>query len=442
MSVLSEILQIPLSTQSSRVDIPRALKRLRDEADPLLVGAVGLPTPAASVTEWTVNPSTGDDDAPDGGTLATMRELMRRLRGQRVEQYTLVNLPIGLPAEDAVVSGFDVGTAGFLHFKGTATALQTGTVTAKTDVTPATNTPADITDSALSADWGTLGLIGQRIRMTSGAQTGAISWLLKDLTVKRARVGTWYLSAFANPMPQFFTAGNIGIGDGYAVETLPAIKSLAVDISCSDLKASGKRSTRVLFEDLLINTPAGIGANSIASSTGEGIGFLNCELAGNGIIPVRGGTVAWGCLFGALNIPFGTAAAGLTALGCAVRAGPVSISGTAFITDCVLSDCTYVELFEGRVQLFNTGVIDCALDGLAVWPGGTAQVWSQLWGAGNGGYGLKVYSGGTITPYTGVLALVTITGSSGDTIVGATPRTHAQLPYIDPTTNAMIVEHS
>jgi hypothetical protein len=425
--------EIPVSLLSvdptfARAAIPGALKQLRDEAEPLLTGAVGLPTPAASVAEWTINPSTGSDDAPDGGTLATMGELVRRWRGQKLLQYTLVNLPIGLPDEDVVLAGFEIGETGFLHIKGTPTTLQTGTATARTNQTG--NIPNDLTDSALDDDWGPEGLIGERIRMTSGAVVGGISWALKDLTGKKAEVGLWYPSAFANPMPRFFTPGNISPGDSYVVESLPKIGSLIVDLILSDQKPAPKRSTRVIFEDVEVLAPDGIGSNSIGSNTGEGVAFLNCKL--ERIVPFKGGVQAWGSLLDSLSIQFGIAAAGYTLNGCCVSGGPVGLAGIHSLSDCVLADCTFVEIITGNTDLFNVGILDCGTDGLIIDPGAVARCFFTLWGAGNNGFGIRVATGGMYTPYSGLLAFTTITGTSGDTEIGGTVKTHAALQAASP----------
>lgn len=403
----------------------------------------GYTDPVVEQASWRVDPTSGSDiwEGTSDRPLATMRELSRRFRGQRLERYVLLEVPNGLPDEDVVLAGFEIGDEGFLHIKGTPTLLQTGTATARTNHTG--NIPNDLTDSNLADDWGNLGLIGERIRMTTGALAGGISWALKDLTGKKVKVGLWYPSSFSVPMPQFFTPGNIAPGDAYVVEGLPEVKSLTVDVVCSDKKATGERSTRLLFEDLRINKPDGIGANSVACNTNEGVGFLNCYI--DETVPIRGGFQNWGTLFGSIRIPFGSAAASFNAHGCCASSGPVTISGSAYLTDCVFADCTFVEVFKGDVQIFNVGVLDCGFDGLAVWPGAVAQIWSQLWGQGNNGYGLKIYTAGVATPFFS-LALTTLTGTSGDTIVGITPRTYAQIAagpgYVDPTTLAMIQVHS
>jgi hypothetical protein len=448
--LLSEVpaQQLSVDPTYNRAAIPKTLKRLRDETEPLLAGAVGLPTPAASITEWTIDPDTGSDDAEDGGTLATMRELMRRLRGQRIDQYTLVSLPVGLPDEDVVVSGFDVGTDGFFHIKGSPTALQTGTVTAKTDVTPATDTPADITDSALSADWGTLGLIGRRIRITSGARENASTWLLKDLTAKRAMVGYWCPAVFTTPPLGFFVPVNVQIGDPYVVESLPTLKSLRCEVDVATGVTGLGRGIRVLFEDLTIATPSGNGrVNTIGSNTADGIGFLNCDVAPpgpnpSGVIPTRGGCNTIGCNI-AFLAPFGTVGTGFRAHGCVSRAAPLSFTGTADLIDCVFVDSTFIEFFNGNSFVEDVGIIDAGYQGFVVWPAAVVQMFGgKLWGSGNSGYGIFVSGGGNFTPYSGSLADVTLTGTSGDTFVGTVAKTHAELPYVNTADLARIVEHS
>jgi hypothetical protein len=408
----------------------------------------GGTTAAAAVSSWTIDPDNGDDDAPDGGTLATMAELMRRLRGQRIEQYTLVSLPNGLPDEDTVVSGFDVGPDGFMHFKGAVTTLQTGTVTAKTDVAPATNTPADITDSALSADWGALGLIGDRIRITSGARENAATWLLKDLTGKRAMVGYWYPATFTAPPLGNFSPVNAQIGDPYAVESLPVIRSLRCEVDVATGVAGIGRAIRVLFEDLSISSPPGNGRiNTVSCNTSDGIGFLNCDLAPRGTstggtLPAKGGGVnAIGCNLAYLA-PFVTPLGSYRAQGCVSRAAPLSFTGTADLIDCVFVDSTFIDFFSGNSFVDDVGIIDAGYQGFVVWPAAVVQMFGgKLWGSGNSGYGIFVSGGGNFTPYSGSLGDVTLTGTSGDTYVGTVAKTYAELPYVNTADLARIVEH-
>jgi hypothetical protein len=404
------------------------------------------PTAAATESSWTIDPDNGDDDAPDGGTLATMAELMRRLRGQRIEQYTLVSLPVGLPAEDAVVSGFDVGTDGFLHFKGTATTLQTGTVTAKTDVAPATNTPADITDAGLSADWGSLGLIGNRIRITGGPRENAATWLLKDLATKRAVVGYWYPAVFTAPPLGFFSPVNVQIGDPYTVEQLPKIRSLVCEVDVATDTPPAKHSIRVLFEDLVIGSPPGTGGgnSTVGCNTADGVGFLNCDTADSsvGVVPTRGGVQVIGCQVSFLA-SFGTVGTSFTALGCVSRASPLSFTGTVNLIDCVFVDSTFVDFFSGNAFVEDVGIIDAGYQGFTVWPAAVVQMFGgKLWGSGNSGYGIYVSGGGNFTPYSGSLGDVTLTGTSGDTFVGTAAKTYAELPYVNTADLARIVEHS
>lgn len=170
-----------------------------------------------------VNAVTGSDLNP--GTIAaplkTLAKLAQLLEGRYLPQDTAINLTGVFP--DPLVIQATMALGKTLTVLGEApTQDYVGSITAAfVPYAPATNVDAKLTDAARV--WAAL--IGKRIRMTSGAALGAITWLMKDLGANVARVG------------QFVdrTTGNAKLpanGDTFVVETL-ATSIAGLDVSIS-----------------------------------------------------------------------------------------------------------------------------------------------------------------------------------------------------------------
>lgn len=78
---------------------------------------------------------------------------------------------------------------------------------------------------------------------------------------------------------------------------------------------------------------------------------------------------------------------------------------------------------QGVLNAQNLGIVGAAGDALEVLPSGTVNAQTALWGAGSTGYGVRVQSGGKVCWGT----KPTVTGTTGDTIVGGTAKTYSAL---------------
>lgn len=167
-------------------------------------------------TDWAVNPQTGNDT--NAGTsvapLASLAELARRWDGRTfAPAITSVNVSLSgtfAATDTLILAGAIFTSTVVLTVSGTMSTFDSGSVTAFTAMNPATATRATLTDAAQDFT----GSVRKRIRMTSGAANGAISWVCSlggGVTV--ANVGQFWAN---NAL--FGAAATPGIGDTYVIE--------------------------------------------------------------------------------------------------------------------------------------------------------------------------------------------------------------------------------
>lgn len=193
----------------------------------------------AAQSDWYINPTTGDDEATGavGQPLQTAGELMRRINGQTLTNAATTVHQLGTLPEYVDLDVILPDPAGRFFWFGDASAITTlhaGTFSAVTALNAAANTPNAVTDGSIG-DWATAGpggtsLIGHRIRMTAGAQSGATAGLLKRVSATQARTGPWI---------KFDPINSTTLGDSsdihvdptlntYVVEQLPGIRGLRI----------------------------------------------------------------------------------------------------------------------------------------------------------------------------------------------------------------------
>ena len=214
------------------------LRKDTDEGFTALEGELGDPT-ATTQTSWYIDPVGGNDGA-DGGVstpLKTLSELARRWLDQLIDVSVTIHILSDLAATDIARFRFSIGDDGFVLFKGAATEVATGTFTAVTERNPAGNQPNEVTDSGLTDDWGNLGYVEKRIRLTSGSNIGAVAWVAKDLGSKAARTSPWLVDSAVDleSLPWEDEPANCeaAVTDDYVVESLPTIKDMGLDVAIS-----------------------------------------------------------------------------------------------------------------------------------------------------------------------------------------------------------------
>jgi len=397
---------------------------------------------AATQASWVIDPAAGDDSNAGstlGTAIKTHAELMRRLENQTVNQQTTVTIAGDMPTTDPVlVAGFTIGDLGSFRYVGTATSAQTGTVTALTNQDSATNQPAEITDTALSSDWGALGLVGKRVRTTSGTNAGAIAWVAKDLTGKAARVSSWSV-ADGSVFPVAASFGNVDVDttDAYVVEDLPLVPILRVDLDVSGESTVNGNATRLIFDSLQINA-AFDRFVSLRTSSNSVSAFIACHINGPQ-------TVAASAAFHACRMdPFQTSGTGDSASleACLVNTR-LSLNAGSIVIISGNTLCQGVNRMDvaGRILLNDVGLMDTTNDGVRVSPRGVCRVFGAVWGSGNVGNSWTVQSGGEVVYQSAaVLTEITLTAAGDDATVGGTVRAYAALPYVEAANQAMFVE--
>jgi len=182
--------------------------------------------PFLTQAAWFVNSATGND-ANDGSTaltpLLTIGELNRRFMG-RTFSPALTSITVTLagtfPTQDLVLfaNWSCAGTAftggGQMNIQGTMTQVGAGTITGYTAENAATGTRTQLVDAA--QNFGPH--VNRRIRMTSGTNAGAVTFITSSPGATTANVGTFQLIApvvFAGSVSNV----NPAIGDSYVIET-------------------------------------------------------------------------------------------------------------------------------------------------------------------------------------------------------------------------------
>ena len=177
--------------------------------DKMLEGATFL-----TQDTWYVNATTGNDSA-DGATsgtaLKTLAELGRRTSG-RIIQDSVANVTFYLDGDfgsEPLVLRLDRANLNtVVRVIGATNELDTGTITGWQSQVSSTNTRRQLTDS--SQDF--TSYIGKRIRLTSGANSGLVTWITSlggGVTVANIGKFNWWQIG-ADP----------SIGDSYVIEEI------------------------------------------------------------------------------------------------------------------------------------------------------------------------------------------------------------------------------
>ena len=179
-----------------------------------------------------IDPLNGDDrnDALTADTaIRTELEAIKRWGNQVLNVHQVWHLLNDFPASNPFYadSSQRIGNTGSLSIVGEKpfTTLYTGSITAAVDSVPSTNTPNQITDAAIPVSWTALGAVNSaagiavRVRITSGASTGAICYVGADLGANTARISRPVVPASTiggTPVP---VAPSTLVGASFVVET-------------------------------------------------------------------------------------------------------------------------------------------------------------------------------------------------------------------------------
>jgi len=188
------------------------------------------PNPGYSTqAAWFIDPVNGNDSARGSTTLTaikTWREFARRVNGILGVKMTVTFLssppasdPIRLAAGCEPDTPTNFSDAAGLIIMGQMTTVATGTVTAAANADPATNTAPLFEDTARADPW----VLGERIEVTSGDQTGTVALVAKDLTGGQARVHGYVVPGGAQDVPP-------DPGSAYRTYTLTHLQGFNVSV--------------------------------------------------------------------------------------------------------------------------------------------------------------------------------------------------------------------
>lgn len=235
--------------------------------------------------DWYLNPSTGNDENSGATSLLpikTLAELDRRLSSQMLQQTTNVRLMGSYAAqylrftelriaENPTNSG---GNGPFrLIVQGDSSAWTTIFTSNVAGIASFQNVQRITAGNRYAVTDNNLGVtdpatfVGHRIRLTTGANAGAISWVLKKLSATQFATGP-FMAAIS------LTAGDLSVptiitpapGDQYVIEDVVALKGIEIvnGVARSDLRdGTGTTSS---FSPIVAHVDIGQGATTIADA--------------------------------------------------------------------------------------------------------------------------------------------------------------------------------
>jgi hypothetical protein len=413
-----------------------------------VVSAVGpgrffrVPTPSPELqtqTTWFIDPVAGFDENTGltaGTALKTDAERQRRVQAGEIWPVvadTTITYLNNVPTTDPVIINCGLAANGFLRFKGVATVTYTspgGGFTAVTNLSRATNVPSSVTEAGLGA-----GRAGQRIRTTSGASSGAIAWLAKDLGAGAYRTSPWgTMNLTLTPVPFTPTNVNVAPGDQFVVESLTTIGRLQISVAYAvfggALSVNGVQTT---FENLSVTDPAATMAGIPLSSVTYTPLAFGCKWHN----PLNGTLCTTNIDVGPVYIiDVGTPAW----FGCLISLSRPSVQTTLIADLDTLVQGTGLRVRLGGVlRVGALGSFDSGAEGLLVEDGearcGPLFGADLLYGATNGTFGSTIRSGGKITYNVKPI----ITGGTNDSQIGGLATAYAAIPTVTAANNAMFV---
>ncbi len=178
-------------------------------------------------TEWYIDAAAGNDanTGAIGSPLATFAEFQRRMRGQILTAEYTVYVTGG---QDHLTVDFDIGDGGWIDIIFAPTVGPSYTIAAFTAANPASTTEVEKIQTVAAGT--AAGLIGKRIRFTSGPASNCTAWATRALSGYDDRT-------FELTKPYSFTKANgtwlqatPAAPNTFVEETLPVVGDLSVHI--------------------------------------------------------------------------------------------------------------------------------------------------------------------------------------------------------------------
>lgn len=391
---------------------------------------------------WFIDGAAGDDEndgALAGTALATFEELWRRTGGT--------------PAANAVVTVVGAAYSGSIHTNnrsqtvpaftssftiiGQQTVLYSGSITALQAWSPPPAVAAKqlITDAALPVSWTASGLVGKRLVLTSGANSGAWAYVLADIGggSKQAFVGVFW-------NPSTFSVVSPALNDTFDVVDVTEVAGV--------LRVAGPADVTV--QDLRFNSPddwdvAVFGGGLLYAIGMECVGVAPAYCSDSNF-------TAQGCYF---QLQFGyqvdsTPGGSINFWGCSTNGIQLSSHGgrVAINDSCVVYNVAQSGLFNddrGFVRVESgawLGIFDCTSTYIAVTQEGAhTALAGYVWGTGNACTYFWLVTGGSIVSCDAATRLTALGGvaATNDVLVAAVAAAYAGIPATDAANLAGIV---
>lgn len=218
-------------------------------------------TAALAVTDWYLDAVTGNDQN-DGLTPATALqsgiELQRRL-GPQARWTASVAIHVGTGGVNSLcLRGETVDAGVSVDIIGTPTLVaDAGTVSAYTAMDHVTPRSPTLTCTGVT-DW--TPYVGKRVRLTSGTNIGACTWILKAnpdaLGLNVARTSAWYKTNDIVPTSAMTSTGAPSVGNTVVVEDLPLVSNIELDLTGKAALPGGNAwpQRQYSIRSLMINT--------------------------------------------------------------------------------------------------------------------------------------------------------------------------------------------
>lgn len=233
---------------------------------------------------WFCNPTTGSDQN-DGSTaptaIQTLAELDRRLSNQILQQTTVVTLLGSYSAQYLKFHNLrinsnlaNVGGIGPFRFvivgdSSAWTTFYTSNVAGVTSYQAVTRVAAGVRYAITDTNLGVTDpatFVGRRIRLTSGANSGATAWVLKKLSATQFATGA-FMAALNAPTAIIFPVTIVApaAGDRYVIEDVVGLKGIEVVTGVTRADLRDGTATTVLASPNVAHVDVGQGSTTAAA---------------------------------------------------------------------------------------------------------------------------------------------------------------------------------
>lgn len=411
---------------------------------------------------WFCNPSSGNDEndgSTSGTAIKTLAELDRRLSAQMVQQTTTVSLMGSYASEyfrlrdvRIALNPTNAGGAGPFRlivqgdssaFTNVFTSNVAGITSFQTVTRVAAGVRYAVTDNNLGGtDPATF--IGHRIRLTTGANTGATSWVLKKLSATQFATGPFITAVVASTTGGTGTLITPAAGDRYVIEDVVGVKGIEIIDGIARYDLRDGTATTSLITPVLVNLDIGQGgttatavadSNLIAPTPVPGVvGVTRTTIMASRIassVVILGSGNITGCLFACpsqIDVSAGridascflTIGAAVGAATNAVIHGPVAVQGPSLVNDLTSQGVSLALQGAAGTLVFGSGIglYDCVGIPITIRPGFTLIASVAIYGTNptcTGGCAMRIQSGATLrTTVTTVPVITAATPGTDD----------------------------